>query len=740
MNVISSTYFSAERQDGVCRGTLWRTNAIQDTGRTVDYCTVTANLLDCYESRTAWARGDFPLASLTVVGASAMEDDISFRLVTNQGSHLQCQATSKPCRNLWLAALLSGLELALQQAGNAAELTALTPPSPPSRRFAVRRADSYCRSCGANATPQKVVHATVAPLPQYGMEQRVALCRDCALAQGLWMHVQTYHWALQTAQHERIAFKQGRDLCFQVISAPENTTTTTATAVSTTTSIETTAEQATAAATTPSEDEDSSWTNVSGGSRSTPSPPDQWHTVEHSPSSSSNNNNWIDVPPTSATTKALWQVVKSRDFELYAQQSPLLHKLQQQFLQGLLGVNEFLAQLKAERDDAVELAALKQQAFRLAGDMGSALQLLLTTTSSTSADSIDLLVCILDFLLDLCAQGETAAVAFFWPQLCHLHLRMLPPETAAQVIRVDLMEDFLLTVAARYSIQLALELVWSHTADLEESLESSSVAEMNTACRKRRFAVLRFVCELESLLFDFDGGWGGGSVALGRMLSPTGHQVDLLKEQMQKIQELRLKQPARLSQSARLDLLSQDKRQLPPEEAADEKLRIAKNADYFSCHLIFTRRLSDIAEKLRFMDVNERAAALEEELSLLNASGTMGGDPLNKVRDHLLRVVRVPNTEGHVFRSKERTPVLLLMEVIDEGAEAEDTENELVPEEKDESDTARGADEAPASDVCESGSIPACSHPESEFDDFGDVRKSPKGKRVQFENVDGCEI
>jgi hypothetical protein len=200
--------------------------------------------------------------------------------------------------------------------------------------------------------------------------------------------------------------------------------------------------------------------------------------------------------------------------------------------------------------------------------------------------------------------------------------------------------------------------------------------------------VLRFLCELESLLFDYSDGtgiWGVGCVSLGNMLSPTPNQVELLKQTAKSIQSLRQelqKQSegtttgALLTRSARARV-ALGNRLSTDEEQANEKLRIAKNADYFSCHLNFSKRLADIAEKLRFMDIQERPPFLEEELNLLNSSGTMGGDPLNRLsssfgvngEQHLIRVVRIPSKEGHVFRSKERTPVLLLMEVIDESAE-----------------------------------------------------------------------
>jgi hypothetical protein len=287
-----------------------------------------------------------------------------------------------------------------------------------------------------------------------------------------------------------------------------------------------------------------------------------------------------------------------------------------------------------------------------------------------------LLQCILEFLLELIDDGEMNTLAFFWSQLCCIHLRMLPPQDAAALKRVELVEDFLLTVSTRHSIQLAIELIWSHTADLEDS--QGLVPTCSRECKRRRVAVIRFICELESLLFDFDSGWGGGTVCVGTVLSPSTHQVKLLANGMQDLQLFRKQAPDRLSRSVRMDKITNQKNSnsapgtIPssPQNRAQEALRIAQNADYFSSHLAFTKRLCDIAEKLRFMPVEQRPKALQADLAKLNVSGAMGGDPLNKVRDNhnLSRVVRVPWTEGHVFRSKERTPVLLLMEVVDEGA------------------------------------------------------------------------
>jgi hypothetical protein len=156
-------------------------------------------------------------------------------------------------------------------------------------------------------------------------------------------------------------------------------------------------------------------------------------------------------------------------------------------------------------------------------------------------------------------------------------------------------------------------------------------------------------------------------VAVGKLLKPTPQQVQLLKTAATQLRRLRprnvsRRRPRRKNAGCRHNNNDND----DEAEEARRKYTIARNADYFTCHLNFSKRLSDIAEKLRLMEVPERSAALEQELTLLNASGAMGGDPLNRVRQSLLRVVRLPSTEGHVFRSKERTPVLLLMEVVNE--------------------------------------------------------------------------
>jgi hypothetical protein len=321
-----------------------------------------------------------------------------------------------------------------------------------------------------------------------------------------------------------------------------------------------------------------------------------------------------------------------------------------------------------------EEIGLKKEAFKVAGDMSAALKLLYDyalPSSKNATSSPDMLAAILEFFLDLCDEGQLEAMAFFWPQLCHIHMQMLPPLDTVELIRVELMEDFLLTVATRYSVHLALDLVWGLVADLEESLSSSTCSSFS---RRRRFAVLRFVSELESLLFDFEGGWGGGGVSLHGMLSPSEHQSILLRDAMSMLQLHRRFGSHYLTRSVRLDKLRSEALEslgdYPSsiDDGAKVKARIAQNAAYFSSHITFARKLGDIAEKLRFIDLSKRPEVLKVELKEINASGrTLGGDPLNRLHGDgkLVTCVNIPINEGHVFRSKERTPVLLLAEVIE---------------------------------------------------------------------------
>jgi hypothetical protein len=629
-----SSFAMAKFDAGVCQGSLVRAveprhGVVSSSTKLSEYCLLVGVRLQCFESWLTLDKAEHPTAVFSIVGASAISGsghDYAFRLVTNQGTHLWCSALTSACRDVWLRALHAGLERSLTLPTSPPQLAPVKPryQATSSR---LKNLPKFCHCCGKLERYEFPLHSSCAPLSQYGMEDRMDLCPKCDLAQGLVDHCTWVHELYASRHQEQQALLAARTVILKKLSPK----------------------------------------------------------LIISPTLPTTN---LELTPLSHHLLA--QVLKSHECTSYCRVSPTLERLSLQFTRGSVGCLEFVELL----EDAVgvkdmALAKLKLQAFRVAGDMGTALKLLKENAlpnykteindnaalyHSSNQNSTELLQCILEFLLDLLQEGELQTLAFFWPQLLNIHLQMLPPRNATSLQRIELVEDFLLTVATQHSVHLAIELIWSHTADLED-------AKTLSYCANRKHAVLRFLCEVESLLFDFDAGWGGGSVTVGQFLSPSTHQIALLKRSMKSIQSYRLSaQMGRLSRSHRFNKLSGDKtNHRRPEVLAEEALRIAKNADYLSSHLAFTKRLCDIAERLRFLPVEERPQFLQIELSKLNTSGTMGGDPLNNAKTDHSRVVRIPTTEGHVFRSKERTPVLLLVELNDEGAETQEARCTLTP-------------------------------------------------------------
>ena len=585
--------------------------------------------------------------------------------------------------------------------------------------------ETHCIACG-RYPPEHAMRIDAAPLPEYGMEVRVDLCHDCWIAQGVLRHVRYLGWLYEVDARERsairLAWEEVKNAIdrFEAENASDDLRDEFEDERKSSGHPEVHVQEYGSTSLTFGAEKRSSLSNMDDVSlddldindpkqkrmsnlkkdrkdklisQSTPPPPTF--------SMASN----ADV----AYSNVLLKLVNSTIFSEYRRRSNRLDFMCKILEKGGRGcASVFLENIEEcaqasvssclygdedeweeETDDDVILAkekiGLKKEAFKVAGDMSAALKLLYdyalppdrgnlpptsNAPSSQFRDNADMLAAILEFFLDLCDEGQLEAVAFFWPQLCHIHMQMLPPMDTEELTRVELMEDFLLTVATRYSVHLALDLVWGLIADLEESLGSSNC---HAASRRRRFAVLRFVSELESLLFGFEGGWGGGGVSLHGMLSPSQHQSVLIRDAMSLLQLQRRFGSHFLTRSVRLEMLRAEALESLGEYpssidgGAKVRAQIAKNAAYFSSHVAFARKLGDIAEKLRFTEVEQRSETLRLELKELNGSGrVLGGDPLNRLcgGGSLYKAVRIPINEGHVFRSKERTPVLLLTELV----------------------------------------------------------------------------
>ena len=97
--------------------------------------------------------------------------------------------------------------------------------------------------------------------------------------------------------------------------------------------------------------------------------------------------------------------------------------------------------------------------------------------------------------------------------------------------------------------------------------------------------------------------------------------------------------------------------------SASEKNVLGK---YFADERQFVTRITDIAEKLRFVNPLERKKELPGYLVDFDLPG-MVYVPLVKVTDPFERIIRIPSLEATAFSTKARVPVLLIFEVIRGG-------------------------------------------------------------------------
>ena len=592
---------------------------------------------------------------------------------------------------------------------------------------------THCISCGRYPPEDIVKPYTGTPLTQYGLENVVGnVCHPCLIGQGLFRHVMSITALYVSDVHERVALMKGLEMMQFVLGNIEES------------EIKKDENDIVSEG-----DSDKDKNDENDGSVNSNKEKDDFElfgqdetkadreikSCDDYNSSSSNSsdcsssksitskNSEVDEMKTLNEKKAkldkeIRNLLHDPIFAAARHRSRTLDHISNQLSTREINTVEFIHKLNEYAHDAIgnggdgddcddnngrtnETIKMKKEALMHAGDMRAAIEMLREHALPKQSTGLrygvgiaaakggtEMLSCVLEFFLDLCEQGEIASVAFFWTQICQIHMQMLPPTDTESLIRIESMEDFLLTVCTGFSVHLGLELVWSCLADLEECVGAGNMP--SASCRRRRFAMIRFICELESLIFDEEGGWGSGSLCLRGMLAPSAHQESVINDTIKILQLHRRFSTYHLTRSVRLDKLRHEAQEKVsgkrPKtdmkesvmDAAQRKYQIARNAEYFSTQLMFCRRLGDIAERLFFMESSERKAALKGDLEMLNASGRLGGDPLNRVCDTstgLVNVMYIPSNEGHVFQSKERTPVLLLMEIISDQNIFESTPN-----------------------------------------------------------------
>ncbi len=132
-----------------------------------------------------------------------------------------------------------------------------------------------------------------------------------------------------------------------------------------------------------------------------------------------------------------------------------------------------------------------------------------------------------------------------------------------------------------------------------------------------------------------------------------------MREAMRTLQRQRRESGNYLPGSARIRPEGEDGAQPPGVGPAAE----SESARYFREQFSLVKKLGGIADRLFHVEVPRRKASCQAEIEALNAE-ISGGSPVCRADDGVVPLVRIPPDEVHVFRSKARTPVLVLMEVV----------------------------------------------------------------------------
>ncbi|CAM9557672.1 unnamed protein product [Chrysoparadoxa australica] len=251
-------------------------------------------------------------------------------------------------------------------------------------------------------------------------------------------------------------------------------------------------------------------------------------------------------------------------------------------------------------------------------------------------------------------------IDFYWPQLVHALYQLIPAHTLEGILKVELLEDFLLW-CCRLSAHLALKLIWLENGYLED-ITTSPVADTG-----KQVNLIRLCMELEELMLEGAPQHACESRHVQHsLIHPTGSQSSLLAGHLLRLQHLRARVAAEyhISYKAKLwthQCHTEDKLLQPPPGMA--RNASGDLASYFENQLVFVQHLVDIAERLRFVEPPEkRQDALKQELAKLETLGLQGYVPCCKASDPICPIVRVPANEGHVFKTKARAPTLITCE------------------------------------------------------------------------------
>ena len=324
-------------------------------------------------------------------------------------------------REMWVSAIHCGVEARFNPSS--------TPPAPPTPSLLKPSTNPprpvYTRpvytppapapfSCHACSLPDTAL--TPLPLPLYSIEHSALLCPTCTLAAGVTTVVSMHANMFEIERYQRKACEEGLRLAMTVVKQHAGETPAPGTTPSARTSESTSLEN--------------SWEEI---------PP------PHDP---------IIIPSPHSSLNSLKTLLRSPGYMTLRRRSRVLDVACVEILGDRSSLDDFLADLQPPPPPS---------ASAIASNMSTAIRLL-ADLSLDPGPILPLFKAVIAFLHGLSYDG-VGNVATFFVQIKQIYFRCIPAKTTDDLCKLDLMEDFLLSLATRH-VNLGLDLVWSLRAEV----------------------------------------------------------------------------------------------------------------------------------------------------------------------------------------------------------------------------------------------------------------------------------
>lgn len=410
-------------------------------------------------------------------------------------------------------------------------------------------------------------------------------------------------------------------------------------------------------------------------------------------------------------------------FKLRRRQSSRLDMSANMLEQGKITEEEFEELRRVDHDYRRELLYEESERLKIAidaigKDMQTIIGLLLNPSTTENGGRMSYLTVILK-ILDI-ADNEPELIDFYWPQLVQAHFLEAANRSPINLTKVDLLQQALLAISQKYP-PLALKLAWSLLATISDfnDREKKVTQVQYGACVTLLLQLEMIMTGSISAIADVPL-----SSLLANVIKPASHhqqeigyEIGILFIIRRRLQEMHLDDEAERKKRNTpinspavtpnyngnhkninptgsmtcLALMHQLGVGPAPDDDRDNDNKISKSsssdhlsiardedADHtrtknsyqwgsFGEQLDFIENLTDLVDKLRFVDRSLRTETLCKSLSKLNENiSQLGWDPTACAGEPFYRIKIINIEDCRVFRTKARAPSLIVCEVVRE--------------------------------------------------------------------------